>query len=157
MGISAQWVTVVYSMFLSCCSTSSLLIHSLVEIPIRLDSGVFSFFPALFSKFHYCLSNRLAGPADGIVTQTVQKTLPGSLFCLSKTGPCVVISCQISSKCTREVVYYLLYIPPLAFLVSVLSISRIVGLMRRVIVGFWPFDRQVANTVSTLLAPYCAL
>ena len=106
------------------------LIHLLVEIPIRLDSGVFSFFPALFSKFDYCLS-RLARPADGIVTQTVQKTLPGSLSCLSKSGSCAVISRQISSKCTREVVYYLLYIPPLTFFVSVLSISRTVDQMRR--------------------------
>ena len=68
---------------------------------------------------------RLAGSADGIVTQTVPKSLPGSLSCLSKTES--VISSQVSSNCTREVVYYLIYIPPLAFLVSVLSISSIVG------------------------------
>ena len=38
------------------------------------------------------------GPAHGIVTKTVHNTLSLSLFCLSKTGPC--ISSQISFKRT---------------------------------------------------------
>ena len=43
---------------------------------------------------------RLGCHAHGIVTKTVHKTLPGSRFCLSETGPCAVISSQISSNFT---------------------------------------------------------
>ena len=59
------------------------------------------------------------------MTKTVYTTLPGSLFLLSKTGAGAVISNQISSKFTSEVVYYLLCMPPLAFLVSMLLIAPV--------------------------------
>ena len=36
--------------------------------------------------------SRLGGPTHGIVTKSVHKTLPGSLFYLSETGPCGDIS-----------------------------------------------------------------
>ena len=39
------------------------------------------------------------------MTKTVNKPQPGSLYCLSKTGPCAVISSQISSKFTGQVIY----------------------------------------------------
>ena len=60
----------------------------------------------------------------GIVTEIVHKTQPRSLFCLSKTGPCAIISSQISSRFTGAVVFYLLCIPPLVLLVSILSIVQ---------------------------------
>ena len=52
-------------------------------------------------------------------------------------------------------------LPPLhtstcIFGVSVVNFKNCRSNKARVIVGFWPFDRQVANTVATLLAPYCA-
>ena len=36
-------------------------------------------------------SIRLSGHAHRIVTKTVNSTLPWSLYCLFKTGPCAVI------------------------------------------------------------------
>ena len=83
---------------------------------------------------------RLGNPVDGIVTKTVYNTRPGSHFYLSKTGPCAVISIQISSKFT-EIVHCLLYIPPLAFLVSMLSIVQ--EFRRAKDRDFLPFDKQV--------------
>ena len=50
-------------------------------------------------------SIRLDDLAYGIVTKTVRKTLPGFLFCLSKTAPCAIISSQVSFKVTGVVVY----------------------------------------------------
>ena len=47
-----------------------------------------------------CLTDsiRLGGAAHGIVTKTLYKTLPGS----QKTGACLVISSQISSRLEEE-------------------------------------------------------
>ena len=36
-------------------------------------------------------SVRLGVPAHGIVTKTVHKTQPGSLFCMSNSRPCAII------------------------------------------------------------------
>ena len=85
---------------------------------------------------------RLNGPAHGIVTKTVHKTLPGSLFCLPRTGPSGVISSQISSRFTGKVGSCLLCIPPLAFWCQ---LFRILG-QNEVSYdeGFGHVDRQVA-------------
>ena len=56
-----------------------------------------------------------------MVAKTVHRTLPGSLSCLSKTGPCAVISSQISFTFAGKVVRYLLCMPLLVFLGTVLS------------------------------------
>ena len=45
----------------------------------------------------------LGGPAHGIVTKTLHKTLSGLLFCLFKTEPCAVVSLHMSCKFTGEV------------------------------------------------------
>ena len=57
----------------------------------------------------------LGGHPRGIMTKTVHKTLPGSLFCMSKTVPCAAISSYICSTFKEEVVYYLLCMPLLSF------------------------------------------
>ena len=45
-------------------------------------------------------SIRLGGPSHGIVTKLYTKLCQGHFLCLSKTGPCAVISSQISTKFT---------------------------------------------------------
>ena len=54
---------------------------------------------------------RLGGPAHGIVTKTVQKTLLGLLSVCLKLGPMHLLP----FKFTREVVYYYLGMSLLAF------------------------------------------
>ena len=54
---------------------------------------------------------RLGVPAHGIVTKTVQKTLPGLLSVYLKLGPMHLLPV----KFTKEIVYYLLGMPVLAF------------------------------------------
>ena len=70
---------------------------------------------------------RLCGCAHGVVTKTVHKTLPGSLFGLYKTGHCAVISSQISSKFTGKVVHNFCCMTPHVFLVSMFSIVQDLG------------------------------
>ena len=69
-------------------------------------------------------SIRLGGHAHGIGTQAVHETLPASIYCLSKTGLCVVISSHISFQFIKEVVSYLFCMTLLSFLVSMLLIVR---------------------------------
>ena len=59
--------------------------------------------------------------AHEIVTKTAQNS---TKVTFSKAGPCAVIFSQVSSKFTGQVVYYPLCIPPLAFLMSMLSIVQ---------------------------------
>ena len=54
---------------------------------------------------------RLDGLAHGILTKTVHKTLPGSLFVGLKLGLVQLFSSQISSKFTAEVAFYPLCMP----------------------------------------------
>ena len=56
--------------------------------------------------------------------QNFTQNSAGITFCGSKPGPCVVITSQISSKFRGLVVYYLLSMPPLVFLVSMLQIVQ---------------------------------
>ena len=51
-------------------------------------------------------SIRLGGAAHGLVTKTTQNSTRVT-FCLSITEPCAVISIQISSRFTGEIVYWL--------------------------------------------------
>ena len=69
-------------------------------------------------------SIKLGGPAQGIVTNTAQKTLLGVTFCLFKTGPVAFISSQISFKIMGEVIYYLLFMRVLQFVVSMLLVVQ---------------------------------
>ena len=89
--------------------------------PARISSSQFVDFPL----------TELPPPLTHMCNQTSQPShdqfvsypkLCQGYFCLSKIGTCAVISSQISSKFTREVVYYLLCMPSLTFLVSILSI-----------------------------------
>ena len=97
-------------------------------------------------------SVRLWGHAHGIVTKILHKIR--FTFCLSKTGPCAIISSQISSKFTGEVAYYLLCMPQFHLWCQCSQLSRI--LSQREMSdnnGFGPFNRQVAITLATLTEP----
>ena len=65
--------------------------------------GYFLFFFSPIVLSVECNSISLGGPAHGIVTKTLHKTLPGLLCCMFKTGSCAIISSHISSKFTGEV------------------------------------------------------
>ena len=82
------------------------------------------------------------------MTKTVHKTLPETCICVSKTGPCAVISSHTSSQFNGEA---------LAFGGGVgggghcCQLSRIIGQSQvsnnR---GFWPSHRQVAIILAAL-------
>ena len=61
---------------------------------------------------------RLGDPAHRIVSKIVHKTLLGSLFVLSKTGSCAVISSQNSFQIYRSSLLPT-SMPPLAFFESI--------------------------------------
>ena len=70
------------------------------------------------------------------MTKTLHRTLPVLLLCLSKTGPCAVISYQICFKYTGEVLYKIICMPPFSVLKSMLSmLSKNEGFSHVVIVA----------------------
>ena len=91
---------------------------------------------------------QLDGPAHGIVNKTVPKIVP--IFCLFKTGLWAVFSNQISSRFTGRGSLLDLCMSPLVFLVLLLSVIQDFQSEMSAKEGSWPFDRQVANTMTAL-------
>ena len=76
------------------------------------------------SKSFTAVSKNWLQPVPLFFYQNFTQNSAGITFCRSKPGPCVVITSQISSKFRGLVVYYLLSMPPLVFLVSMLQIVQ---------------------------------
>ena len=74
-------------------------------------------------------------------------------FCLSKRGPCAVISSQISSKFTGEAVYHLLCMSPHAFFgVHVVNCLGFQAKWDGVNRDFLQFDGQIASNSAALFS-----